>query len=333
MSELASYSGKKILVTGAAGYIGTLLLSRLSKVRCEVTALMREGKTLPDFGAQAQFQCRPLVGDLRDPGAWTDWVRGQDVIFHLGGQTSHYVANEDPIRDWEANVAPMIRLGRACAEAGVKPRVIFASTATVVGLKSQFPVNETVLPEPVTVYDIHKLASENYVGYYSRLGQLEGVSLRLANVYGPGIATSHSDRGVLTIMAKKALTTGELQIFGSGDWMRDYIHVNDVVSAFLAAGSAEAAKVSAHVFNIAGGQGTRFKDVVGWIAEAAESRTGKKVSIRHVDPPKHSAIDERSYVADTRAFRAATGWSPTIGVREGVEALVRSVGEHGGSSR
>lgn len=315
--ELGALAGSRIAITGARGYVGSALLRRLAGVVCDVRRVMRPGATAP--AVQGAVRVEDVAGDLGDPAFWAGAIDGADVVIHLAGQTSTYVANRDSAGDVAANVLPVVHLLEACRGRATPPLVLLAGTVTVAGLPEKLPVDEAAPLRPVTVYDLHKLAAEQYLETYARLGAARGATLRLANVYGPGPASGSADRGILNLMMRRALAGEALTVYGPGDYLRDYVHVDDVARAFLLA-AAHGDAVSGRHFVIGTGEGTRLVDAIGLVAERAERLTGTRAAVRHVDEPTDlSPIERRQFVADSSAFTAATGWRPRFRLREGID--------------
>ncbi|MGE0171410.1 MAG: NAD-dependent epimerase/dehydratase family protein [Oligoflexales bacterium] len=322
--NLAPYIGKNILITGACGYVGRMLLDQLLSIDCNITILDRP-ESIATLPKNLQGTLRLIPGDIREQQTWIKTVPNQEIIFHLAAQTSHYEANRNPEMDWRFNTLPIIHLAEAAKQSQTKPHVVFASSATVVGLPTNFPIDESTHCQPVTVYDIHKLASENFLNFYSIQGVLTGVALRLANVYGYSVGQSGKDRGVVSILASRALQGEPLTVFGSGEWLRDYIHVTDVVSAFLESGKLHLTEEKFRVFNVCSGTSTKFKDTVKMIADSAKSLSGKNVPIEHKQVANLSPIDERSYVGSNTALTTATDWRPTLTLQQGITNLINEM--------
>ena len=231
MSSKHPLQGKRLLISGGGGYLGSNLISRLQDVDCRIVRLGRfEAENLPEDSTRLSH----CVGDVRDREVWEKALSGIDFVFHFAAQTSVYVANEDPFADLQSNVMPMLHLLEVCRERDWKTTVLFSGTVTQAGVPKQLPVDETHPDRPITVYDTHKLMAETYLKLFTRLGIVRGAVLRLANVYGPGPKSSQPDRGILNQIVGKALRGESLHIYGQGRYQRDYVYVDDVSSAFVA---------------------------------------------------------------------------------------------------
>lgn len=317
------FSGKKILVTGGGGFIASALIAKLSDIDCELVRLLRQpGAPEPTSG---RARVRDVVGDARSAELWSALPDGMDVVFHLAAQTSTYQANRDPRADLESNVVPMLLMLKACQDRGLKPAVIAASTVTICGLPARLPVDESFPDIPVTIYDLHKQMAENYLKYHVRSGTVTGASLRLANVYGPGPRSSRADRGILNQMVGRALRGEALTVYGSGEQLRDYIHVDDVVRAFLlAAVNAEA--LGGQHYVIARGEGHSIAAALRLVTDRVAARTGRYAPVVSVKPPPGlSPIEARNFVADVGRFAGMTGWQPCYSLDRGIDTIVESL--------
>lgn len=320
---LSWFSGKKILVTGGGGFIAASLIKLLGATDCRIVRLLRlPAEARPDPG-RARIEDR--VGDVRDAALWQSLPDGIDVVFHLAAQTSTYEANRDPRADLDSNVLPMLLMLQACRERGISPAVICASTVTICGLPERLPVDENHPDAPITVYDLHKQMAENYLKYHVRIGTVRGTALRLANVYGPGPRSSRADRGILNQMVGRALRGEALTVYGRGEQLRDYVHVEDVARAFLAAAAHVDALNGGHCI-IGRGEGYSIAQALQLVAERVAARTGKLAPVTSVEPPAGlSPIEERNFVADTHRFTAATGWRAQHALPHGIDTLIESL--------
>ena len=320
-SLLAPYQGSRVLITGGAGYIGSNLLRKLAGVDCHITLLMREGRHF-DLDGSVAARVTTASGDLTAAATWRKALPGMGHVFHLAAQTSAYVAGEEPFTDLEANVVPVLRMLEVCREDGMRPQVLFAGTATEVGITSTTPVDESFADHPATIYDVHKLAAEKYLQYYSETIGIETATLRLPNIYGPGPASSRPDRGLLNQMVLRGLRGETLSIYGDGEFVRDYLFIDDVVSAFLRAGS-RMGLLSGDYYVLGSGIETRFVDAVNLVADRVAQRTGQRPPVVYVEPPDSLLpIEKRNFVANPAKFASATGWAPQVSLQEGIDLTI-----------
>jgi UDP-glucose 4-epimerase len=317
-----TFRGKSILITGGAGYLASNLISLLRHAECSITRIDRQDTPWDRVGGVAKVT--DLFGDVCDPELWHRVVKGVDFIFHFAAQTSTYVANNNPVVDQSINVVPMLYLLEACRQLETHPTVCFSSTVTIVGIPEHMPVNETFPDHPITIYDLHKQMAEQYLMWYARQGFVEGVILRLANVYGPGPRSSRSDRGILNQMIRRALTSDALTVFGTGDYVRDYVYVEDVARAFISAAKHSNA-LNGGYFIIGSGRGYTITEAMHLIAQHGAEKTGAPVAVLHVDPPGAlSPIERRNFVADSRRFSVVTGWNARYTLAEGIDLTMEA---------
>ena len=314
------YSKKRILITGASGYIAWNLLRQLVEFDCIIVCFSRNvGKIEIQEGiANLEF----IEGSYQDESVYKKVVKDAHVIFHLASQTSIYQAEKNPLADYEANVSPMQLLLEACRKSGTFPVVIFAGTSTQCGMPDELPVDENVIDDPITTYDFHKLQAERWLKFYSRQGWVKGVSLRLTNVYGPGPKSSSADRGVLNIMIKKALQGDELTIYGTGEYIRDYIFIDDVVKALLCA-PIHIDETKGKHFVLGSGFGKSIHDAIELVAKLASKHIGNQVQIKSVKPPSGLLpIEYRNFIADVSSLASLTGISCKYSLEKGITKTI-----------
>jgi nucleoside-diphosphate-sugar epimerase len=315
MGILASMKGKTVVVTGASGYIGYELVDALVKQACKIIRVSRvDLSPLPNV--------KTIKADICNADVWHEILSQADIIYHLAGNTSVYEAAKYPILSLNSTLLPINHLIQVAQEQKRKPRVVFASTATVYGLTSILPVAETVKPNPITVYDLHKLFAEQQLTLASQQGVLDSVSLRLANVYGPsGSISSADDRGILNRATAMALQGKALTVYGDGNYLRDYVYITDVVNAFLLAGSSP--QIGSQSFNIASGTGTTVKQVLAMVASKAGKLIDQPIEINYIKWPADTAsIEHRKFTADIKKYKTVTGWNPRIDLNEGIGLMV-----------
>ena len=320
----------RYLITGGAGYVAAALLPAIAAQGGGQVRRMFRGDRAPAVAA-AGVVVEDFQGDVRERDHFVRALEGVDVVLHLAAQTSVYVAEADPALDVEANLRPMLHLLEACRALGSKPSVVLASTVTLYGVAPPTPVREHTPEAPITIYDLHKLAAERYLHHYAQQGHVQGVALRLANVYGPGPKSSRPDRGVLNGMVRRALNGETLKIYGTGEFLRDYVYIDDVARAFVQA-AAGAAAVSGRAFPVVTGQSHTLADAVRLVARLVSERTGQPVKVEHVEPPPGlSPIESRSFVGDPRDLADGVGFRAQVSLESGISRTIDYFTEEGGA--
>jgi len=322
VAALETYTGKMIAVTGASGFLASRLVARLMSVDCRIIRVSASSALPAPPPGLARVD--DLSCDVRHRTSWCEFLSDVDYVFHFAAQTSVYAAAADPEADWHCNVQPMLHLLEICREHNDRPVILFAGTVTQAGIPGRTPVDESVTDRPLTIYDLHKLASEQYLEHYVREGWARGVTLRLSNVYGPGPSSSAPERGVLNRAIRRALDRQPLTLYRGGRRVRDYLFVEDAAAAFLAAG-AHLEQIDGRHFVVGSGTGYAMADAFAMVVERVSTLTADDVSINVVDPPTDLAsIEDRDFVADSSAFRRATGWSPRTTLTEGIDITAHS---------
>ncbi|MFH1288573.1 MAG: NAD-dependent epimerase/dehydratase family protein [bacterium] len=320
---LNSYTGKRILITGGAGYIAANLVNLLKDINCHIIRFDRQEARLLPINGKAKID--NIFGDIRDQSIWEKILDKTDIVFHFAAQTSTYVSNDNPLDDIKINVLPMVNMLETCRRKNWDPVILFSSTVTVIGMPACLPVDESQTGRPVTVYDLHKSMAEEYLKYYIDQGFVRGAVLRLSNVYGPGPKSSRSDRGILNMMIRKALAKEALTVYGKGDFLRDYIYVEDVARAFLTAG-IKIEKVNGRHFIIGTGEGHTIAEAINLVADRVAFKTGHRVDVTHIKPvTPQSPIEDRNFVADSRMFCNMTGWKNMYSLTEGIDSMIMLV--------
>lgn len=313
LSEISTFT-----VIGASGYIGSKLVNKLTSSGCNVIrASRRDSFTDGD----SEF----VMAELNSLDFWLNIVEKSDVIMQLAGNTSINVANDDPALDFDLSVVPIYRLIEACKILRKRPRVVFASTVTAYGFTETLPVFETTTENPESFYDLHKLFVERQLVLATKLNICDGVSLRLANVYGPSSASSTAtDRGILNKITGLALAGGILSLYGGGNYIRDYIYIDDVVDAFILASISS--KSSGEVFNIGSGVGTSVRDAFNAVTQEIFRQTDKIIEMKDVPWPENSPkIDMRNFIASIKKAHICLDWSPKVSLQAGIASTVKSI--------
>lgn len=313
------FAGKRVLVTGGLGFIGSNLAHALVDRGAEVTLL---DSMLPAYGANL-FNVdgiRDRIGinfsDVRDIHSLPFVVRETDLIFSLAGQVSHLSSMADPDTDLEINCRSQLSLLECCRRNNPEVQIVFASTRQLYGRPRYLPVDEDHPCAPVDVNGINNLAAEMYYRLYFDVHGIRTVSLRLTNTYGPRMDLRSDDKGVVGVFLRDALRGKTLKLFGSGGQRRDFNYVDDVVDALLRAASLEG--VTGKVFNLGHATPHSLLD----LARRLQQLTGCAYECVPF-PADQQSIDIGDYWGNYERFRSITGWEPRVDLDEG---LARTVG-------
>jgi len=319
------YRNRPVMITGGVGFIGSNLARRLVALGADVLLV---DSLIPEYGgnlfniADITDRLRLNVADVRQESTMNYLVRHVDVIFNLAGQVSHIDSMRDPYTDLEINCRSQLCLLEACRRNNPKAKVVYAGTRQVYGKPESLPVTEQHLVRPTDVNGINKVAGEYYHLVYNNVFGVRGCSLRLTNIYGPRQLVKHNRQGFIGWFIRLAVEDREIQIYGDGSQLRDFVFVDDAADAFLRAGASDAC--NGEVFNVGGSEPVSHRDLVHLLLEVAG--TGR---VRYVEwPEDKKAIDIGSFYADSSRFRAATGWTPRVGLREGLARTVAYYREH-----
>ena len=312
------YRDRRVLVTGALGFIGSNLCRTLADLGAKVLAV---DSLLPDYGGNLfnldgyEDKVRINIADVRGH-AMSYLVRDQDVLFNLAGQVSHIDSMSDPFTDLEINCRSQLWILEAVRQNNPEVKIVYAGTRKVYGKPQRLPVDETHLINPTDVNGINKVSGEFYHLVYHSVYGIRASSLRLTNTYGPRQLIRHSRQGFIGWFLRQAVLGETIQIFGDGTQKRDFDYVDDVVDAFLRAGSMDAA--DGQVFNLGGDEPVSLLELTKTIIDIA----GHGDYVLSPFPPERKRIDIGDFYADTTKIRKTLGWAPRVPLRDGLERTI-----------
>ncbi len=309
------YRGRRVMITGGLGFIGSNLAHALVQLGADVLLV---DSLIPDYGgnlfniAGIESQVTVNIADVRQATTMNYLVRGRDVIFNLAGQVSHIDSMRDPQTDLAINCQSQLTMLEACRQHNPSAKVVYAGTRQIYGKPDRLPVDETHLVRPTDINGINKAAGEQYHIVYNNVFGVRACSLRLTNIFGPRQLIRHNRQGFIGWFIRTALEGGDIQIYGDGSQLRDFVYVDDAADAFLRAGATD--DVNGGVFNVGGPEPVSHRDLVTMLLE--EAGAGRA---NYIDwPEEKRKIDIGSFYSDSSKFAGVTGWRNTVGLREGL---------------
>mgnify|MGYP001076730233 FL=1 len=306
------WTGRKILVTGGAGFLGANLCHALAARGARVTALdgfLYGGGANPanlDGAAVELVRADIRETDLRP------LCEGAEVIFNLAAQTSHMGGQRDPLADIAVNAVAQVRLIQAAREAAPEAVVVHASTRQFYGRPRYLPVDESHPVNPPDANGVSKFAGEQYWMIEHRTAGRPVVSLRLTNCYGPRLRIRDARQTFLGIWLRCVLERRPFEVWG-GEQLRDMTYVDDVTDAFLRAAATPACH--GNIYNIGGPPPASLLEIARIMEKLAPEEAQ---FVTREFPADRKSIDIGSYHADDSAFRAATGWAPEVSLEDGI---------------
>lgn len=294
----------RVALIGAGGFLGTCLARHLS-TRIPDLCCFGRSQTFPE----ALRGMRWVTGDTSSPDSLNldEALAGCDTVIHLASTSTPATADHDISQDAQANVMSSLRLFDRCIAAGVKRVLFISSGGTVYGVPALTPTPESAPTLPITAYGVAKLSIEKYLEVYRRLRGLDYRVLRISNVYGP-FQTAAKKQGVIAAFLAKALRAEPLEIWGDGKVVRDYVYVEDVAEAVIAAMVHQGGQ---RVFNIGSGIGLSINQVIS----AMETLLGHDLNKRYKEG---RPVDVPVNVLDCDLAWKELGWRASTSFSKGL---------------
>ncbi len=303
---------RECAVTGGAGFIGSYLVRRLARngIKVKVVDNLTSGtlKNLEGIDGSADF----IQGDIRDLDCLRSAFAGAQVVFHQAALTSVPASVENPVLTNEVNIIGTLNVLVAAKQCGVK-RVVMASSSAVYGNSPVLPKSEDLIVEPLSPYAISKYVGEMYSAFFSRFHGVETVCLRYFNVYGPRQNPNSQYAAVIPIFITLMLNGKRPTVYGDGYQSRDFVHVDDVVTANLLAASAE--NVSEEVFNIASGASITLNQLVNILNQVLGTQMKARYEPERIGDVKNSC-------ASIEKAKRVLGYAPSTSFEEGLRRTV-----------
>jgi UDP-glucose 4-epimerase len=320
-----AFKGKDILITGGLGFIGSNLAIKLVELGANVTLV---DSLIPEYGCNLwnvkdiEDKVTINISDVRDIHSMKYLVKGKDYLFNLAGQTSHLDSMNDPYADLEINCRAQLSILEACRHHNPDIKIVFAGTRQIYGKPEYLPVDERHVIAPVDVNGINKTAGESYHIVYNNVYGIRSTVLRLTNTYGPRMRVKDARQTFLGIWIKQILDEEKITVYGSGQQLRDFNYVDDVVNAMLLC--AETDKTNGEIYNLGCEDPLTLETLAGLMIEIAGQGEYTKIDF----PEDRKSIDIGDYYADYRKIRARIGWKPEVSLEEGLRKTIQYYAEN-----
>ena len=322
-----SFAGRRVLITGGLGFIGSNLAIRLVRegARVSLCDAMIEGyggnfENVREVRGDVEIH----VADVRDESAMAGLVAGHEIVFHLAAQVSHVMSLSNPYPDIDINIKGTAALLEACRKHNAGTVVVRSGTRGQYGPAVRLPVSEDAPSDPRGLYEISQLSAEMICRTYTRIHGVRTVPLRLTNVYGPRAQMKHPHFGVVNWFVRLALDGRPIPIFGNGGILRDFLYVDDCVEALVRA-ALEPAMIG-QIVNVGNDRASTFLEVAKTLQELVPGTV-----IEFTDfTPERKAQEPGDFVSDISKIRRLLAWEPTVDLREGLSRTVQFYRERRG---
>jgi UDP-glucose 4-epimerase len=321
---MSDFHGRRVLITGGLGFIGSHLARRLVREGADVSLV---DSLIPEYGgnlanvAEIADQVRINISDVRDEHGLRYLLQGQDFLFNLAGQTGHIDSMTDPHTDLEINCRAQLSILETCRRFNAEIKVVFASTRQIYGRPAYLPVDEKHPIDPVDVNGINKAAGERYHILYNDVYGIRACALRLTNTYGPHMRIRDARQTFLGVWVRSLVEGNPFEVW-EGAQLRDFTYVDDAVDAFVRAALDKEA--DGRTFNLGGLEVVSLHDLAELMVRVNGGGTYNVKSF----PADRKRIDIGDYYSDDQSVRSTLGWRPQVPLEEGLTRTISFYREH-----
>ncbi|PIV53959.1 MAG: hypothetical protein COS17_00995 [Elusimicrobia bacterium CG02_land_8_20_14_3_00_37_13] len=303
----------KVLITGGAGFIGSHLTERLVKLGNEVTVIDRTPEKEPENIKSVIKEINFVHSDILNFKTLEETIKGKEYIFHLAANSSVNKSLEKPSWSAEQNILATVKLLELAVKYGVK-KIIFSSSAAVYGDRKELPIKETAPLAPASPYALDKVTGENYMKLFSRLHNIDTVSLRYFNVFGPRQNADLPHPGGVTIVINQIKNKGSSQLQGDGKQTRDMIYVDNVVNANILA-MKKGSKLNGAAYNVSTGKSISICELHDKISKLM----GVESTREYLPLPKGNIIHSQG---DNSLAKSELGFKIEVDLEEGLKGTL-----------
>lgn len=317
-------AGRRCLVTGGLGFIGSNLAVALAAAGADVTVV--DGCVPRHGGGRHNLVgsegIAVIEADLADTEAYVAAAAEAEFVFNLAGQVSHVDSMTDPLGDLHVNTTGHVALLELLRHHNPQVPIVYASTRQIYGRVQYRPVDEEHPVHPVDVNGIDKYAGEQFHTLYAQVHGMRASALRLTNIYGPRLRLLGDHHGFIANFIRKALQGDSITLFGDGSQERDVLFVRDAINAFVLAATTEDAV--GEVFNIGHPDSLPLRR----IAEVIVEQVGSGSVVLEPWPEDRKKIDIGSYSTDCSKAKRILGWEAETDLEDGMSETIEFIRQH-----
>ena len=316
---------KKILINGGLGMIGSTIAKILVEAKAEVTIV---DAMIEPFGAnlfnidKIKDKVNLNLFNIKDTAKMKREVEGKDIILNLAGQIAHNDSIMNPLYDAKMNYLYQLNVMECVRQVNPSAKILYSGSRLQFGKISTIPVDEDHISKPETPYALHKQATENMYQFYNHHFDLDTVVFRIANPFGPRGQIKHPKYTIINYFVGQALRGKTISVYGNGNQLRDYIYVEDLANAFIAASVTEKSK--GQIFNIGSGKGTSFLDMVKRIIRVVGDGSFQNIPW----PEDYINVETGDYITNIDKAKKILNWTPNTDFDTGVSKTVEFYSKH-----
>ena len=318
-------NGKQILIFGGLGLIGSSVARKCIADGAHVTIA---DNLMPQYGANdfnlaglsGKFEL--IIGDIREKSFVDLIVHEKDYIFNFAAQVDHNRSIADPILDNQLNCIGHINVLMACKNYNPQAIVFYPGSRLQYGRITTLPVQESHPREPLSIYAIHKNTAEQYYRAFTKHYGIQSVCFRITNPYGPRSQMKHSGYSIINWFIRLTMDSKPITVYGDGGQLRDYIFIDDLVDAIIAAVTTPGC--IGNIYNAGFGEGTKFIDMANTIVSAVGQGEVKSIPW----PKQYDNFETGDFWSDIVAITTDTDWKPTTTLALGIENTVAYYRQH-----
>ena len=298
----------KVVILGGAGFIGSHLAEKLLKNNYQVKIIDNLSTGRIENIKHIKKKIKFIKADISKKGKWQKEFKNTDYVFHFAALADIVPSIDNPLEYYESNVTGTLNVLQACLKFKIK-KLLYSASSSCYGISKKFPTKESEKINPMFPYAVTKLLGEKLIVYWSKIYNVNFISLRLFNVYGPRSRTSGTYGAMFGVFLAQKLSKVPFTMVGNGTQSRDFTYVSDVVNAFIIAARS---KLTNKIFNVGSGKTIQVKKIIKYLG-------GKYVKI-----PKRPGEPNITH-ADISSIKKNLKWRPKIDIKQGIDLILKNI--------